>query len=58
MASLMKECLLSWEKAMWVEIKRVEEDGILVGHLVDVNEEILYNELVKEGVIEVVLLRN
>ena len=44
-ASLMKECLLSWEKAMWVEIKRVEEDGMLVGHLVDENEEILHNAL-------------
>ena len=51
--SLMKECLLSWEKAMWVVIKRVEEDGKLVGHLVDQEEEILYRALVKEGVIGV-----
>ena len=52
-ASLMKECLLSWEKAMWVVITRVEDDGKLVGHLVDQEEEILYRALVKEGVIEV-----
>ena len=32
----------------------MEEDGMLVGHLVDEKEEILYNALVKEGVIEVV----
>ena len=52
-ASLMKECLLSWEKAMWVVIKTVEDDGKLVGHLVDQEDEILYRALVKEGVIEV-----
>ena len=38
---------------MWVVIKRVEDDGKLVGHLVDQEEEILYRSLVKEGVIEV-----
>jgi len=52
-ASLMKECLLTWEKAMWVVIKRVGEDGKLVGHLVDQNEEILYRVLEREGVIKV-----
>jgi len=52
-ASLMKECLLTWEKAMWVVIKRVKDDGKLVGHLVDQDEEIIYRVLEKEGVIKV-----
>merc|ERR1719431_876580 len=52
-ASLMKECLLSWEKAMWVVIKRVDEDGKLAGHIVDQDEKILYQVLEREGVIKV-----
>ena len=51
-ASLMKECLLTWEKAMWVNVNRVEGGGKLTGHLVNQEGEILYETLVKEGMIK------
>ena len=51
-ASLMKECLLTWEKSIWVKVNKVEGDGKLTGHLVNQEGEILYESLVKEGMIK------
>jgi len=51
-ASLMKECLLTWEKSMWLTVNRVEGGGKLTGHLVKQDGEILYKTLVKEGAIK------
>jgi len=51
-ASVIKECLLTWENDMWLKVTRIDDRGKVWGHLVDKYEEYVYKLLVKEGVIK------
>ena len=50
---LMMECLNTWEKNIWVKMVKVEEEGRLIGHLVNSKSEVLYKGLIKEGVVKI-----
>ena len=45
--------LNTWEKNIWLKVVKVGEEGRLMGHLINSKSEVLYNGLIKEGVLKI-----
>ena len=51
--SLMIESLYTWEQEMWVKVIQAGKDGKLAGHLPNKTGDLLYQGLMKEGIVKV-----